>query len=122
MDHIVIFLVLINLVLLQFYHDNRAMDITFHKDEEEKTEGDKEKVKDTTKREKALTLFINEVNLNDLPLVPREREALARSKTSINMSGFKKYGYFPLLLNGELIPVSVLLNKKTNFSKLQVGK
>ena len=38
------------------------------------------------------------------------------------MSGFKKYGYFPILLDGKLIPVSVILNQKTMFAKLQVGK
>ena len=38
------------------------------------------------------------------------------------MSGIKKYGYYPLLRNGELIPVTVMVNKQTNFAKLQVGK
>ena len=34
----------------------------------------------------------------------------------------KRHGYYPLLRNGELIPVTVLLNEQTKFSKLQVGK
>ena len=33
-----------------------------------------------------------------------------------------RQGYYPLLRNGELIPVTVSLNKQTNFAKLQVGK
>ena len=69
------------------------------------------------------TLSINGINFNELPEAPaRVREPLARSKTSINMNGHRKYGHFPLLRNGELIPVSILLNQKTNFAKLQVGK
>ena len=35
---------------------------------------------------------------------------------------FNRTGSFPLLRNGELIPVSVQLNQLTKFSKLQVGK
>ena len=31
-------------------------------------------------------------------------------------------GYFPIILNGELIPVHVQLNKLTKFARLQVGK
>ena len=70
-----------------------------------------------------MTLLINEFNFDELEEVPaREREPLARSTTTINMNGNKKQGYFPLLRNGELIPVSVLLNKQTKFAKLQVGK
>ena len=38
------------------------------------------------------------------------------------MNGPKKNGYFPLIVNGELIPVSVSLNEQTKFSKLAVGK
>ena len=38
------------------------------------------------------------------------------------MNGKIKYGYFPLLRNGELIPVHVQLNKLTKFAKLHVGK
>ena len=50
------------------------------------------------------------------------RELLARSKTSINMNGIKKTGYYPLILDGEELPISVMLNERTQFSKLQVGK
>ena len=62
---------------LQFFHEHRAMEITLHKDEE---------VKEIAK---ALTLFINGVNFNELPPT-RAREPLARSKATINMSGYKK--------------------------------
>ena len=69
------------------------------------------------------TLYINGINFNELPEAPaREREPLARSKTSINMSGVKKFGSYPLLLSGKLIPVSIQLNQFSKFSKLQVGK
>ena len=89
-----------------FKHELRAMNISLNKDEE-----------------RQWTLFINEVNFNELPEAPaREREPLARSKTSINMSGVKKVGYYPILLSGKLIPVSVQLNQFSKFSKLQVGK
>ena len=79
--------------------------------------------KDEGEEVSAFTILINGVNFNKLLQAPsRERQPLARSKTSINMSGIKKHGYYPLLRNGELIPVTVLLNKQTNFAKLQVGK
>ena len=56
-------------------------------------------------------LSINGVSFDDLPEAPQiERAQLARSKTTINMNGSKKYGSFPILRNGELIPVSVQLN------------
>ena len=65
----------------------------------------------TTDGEEGIIVLINGVNFNELPEAPaREREPLARSKTSINMNGNKKHGYFPLLRNGVLIPVSVQLN------------
>ena len=38
------------------------------------------------------------------------------------MNGPKKVASFPLIRNGELIPVDVMLNEQTNFSKLRVGK
>ena len=64
-------------------------------------------------------LLINGVNFNELEDAPaREREPLARSTTSISMSGIKKHGYYPILINGVLIPVSVWLNKQTKFAKL----
>ena len=64
------------------------------------------------KGEKEFTLLINGVNFNELEDAPaRDREPLARSKTSINMRGNKKHGYYPLLCNGVLIPVSVMLKK-----------
>ena len=86
-------------------HEHRAMKITFDEDD------------------KGIIVLINGVNFNELPEAPaREREPLARSKTSINMNGNKKHGYFPLLRNGVLIPVSVQLNQLTKFAKLQVDK
>ena len=78
-------------------YEHRAMALTLDRNEEEN-----------------FALLINGVNVNELPDAPaREREPLARSKTSINMSGFKKHGYYPLLREGELIPVSVILNQRT---------
>ena len=66
---------------------------------------------------------INGVKIDMLPEVPfREREPIARATTTIDMNGNKKHGYFPLLLSGKLIPVSVQLNQFSKFSKLQVGK
>ena len=70
-------------------------------------------------------LYINGVEFNELPVAEsllKRQELLARSKTSVKMHGYKKYGSFPLLLSGKLIPMSVLLNEQTKFSKLQVGK
>ena len=66
--------------------------------------------------------MINGINFYKLEEAPVRREPLARTTTSINMKGQIKYGYFPLLRNGELIPVSVHLNQRTKFAKLQVGK
>ena len=63
-------------------------------------------------------MAVNGVNFNELPEAIVRREPLARTKTTINMNGHIKYGYFPLLRNGELIPVTVHLNKLTNFAKL----
>ena len=85
---------------MEITHVHRAMRLTFDKDENEKglEEG------------REFTLFINGFKFNELEDAPRERESLARSTTSINMSGYKKHGYFPLLRNGELIPVTVMLN------------
>ena len=67
-------------------------------------------------------MSINGVEFDDLPQAIVRREPLARTTTSINMNGQIKRGYFPLLCNGELIPVIVQLNKLTKFAKLQVGK
>ena len=67
-------------------------------------------------------MTINGIHFNELPVALVNRETLARTTTSINMNGQIKSGYFPLLRNGELIPVTVMLNKMTNFAKLQVGK
>ena len=73
--------------------------------------------------QKQSILLINGVNFSELPEAPaRTREPLARSKTSINMNGQIKRGSFPLLRNGQLIPVSVQLNQLSKFAKLQVGK
>ena len=63
-------------------------------------------------------MTINGIHFNELPVALVKRETLARTTTSINMSGQIKRGYFPLLRNGELIPVTVMLNKLTNFAKL----
>ena len=93
-------------------HEHRAMRVTLDQnvDEDEIEEG-------------SLPLLINGVNFNELEDAPaREREPLARSTTSIKMNGSKKQGYFPLLHNGVLIPVSVSLNNQTKFARLQVGK
>ena len=67
-------------------------------------------------------MTINGVEFDDLPQAIVRREPLARTTTSINMNGQIKRGYYPLLRNGELIPVSVQLNQRTKFAKLQVGK
>ena len=92
----------------QFLHEERAMTITLDLSFEE---------------EVIFALQINGFNFFDLEEAPaREREPLARSTTSIKMNGSKKQGYFPLLHNGVLIPVSVSLNNQTKFARLQVGK
>ena len=63
-------------------------------------------------KKQLFTLAINGIEFNELTDAPaREREPLARSTTSINMLGIKKHGYYPILINGVLIPVSVLLNR-----------
>ena len=62
------------------------------------------------------------MDFNELTEAPVRREPLARSTTSINMNGHKKSGYYPLVLDGQLIPVSVQLDQLAKFSKLQVGK
>ena len=64
------------------------------------------------KREEVeLTLLINGLEFKELEDAPaRRRESLARSTTLINMNGKRKEGYFPLLCNGVLIPVTVKLN------------
>ena len=68
-------------------------------------------------------MSINGVNFNEFTeLQVREKESLARTTTSINMNGQIKRGYYPLLRNGVLIPVTVQLNQRTKFAKLQVGK
>ena len=48
----------------------------------------------------------------------RERAALARSAISMKMDGPKKSAKLGLLLKGEYIGVSVVLNMHTRFSKL----
>ena len=53
---------------------------------------------------------------------PRERAPLARSAISMNMDGPKKSAKFGLLLKGNYIGVSVVLNTLTKFAKLAVGK
>ena len=53
---------------------------------------------------------------------PRERAPLARSAMTMNMDGPKKSAKFGLLLKGKYIGVSALLNFKTKFAKLSVGK
>ena len=69
------------------------------------------------------TLYINGIDFKKLPEAPaRAMKRLARAKTRIDMNGPKKSGYFPLIINGELIPVSVSLNELTKYSKLAVGK
>ena len=53
-------------------------------------------------------MTINGVNFNEFTeMQVREKEPLARTTTSINMNGQIKRGYYPLLRNGQLIPVSV---------------
>lgn len=89
-------------------HKERAMAITLDLSFEE---------------QEIFALLINDVPFKELPEAPeRVREPLARSNTTIDMQGYKKHGSFPLLRNGELITVSVQLNQKTKFAKLQVGK
>ena len=53
---------------------------------------------------------------------PRERAALARSAISFKMNGPKKSARFGLMLKGEYIGVSVVLNTQSKFAKLTVGK
>ena len=53
---------------------------------------------------------------------PRERAALARTAISFKMDGPKKSAKFGLLLKGDYIGVSVVLNTHTKFGKLAVGK
>ena len=53
---------------------------------------------------------------------PRERAALARSAIFMNMNGPKKSAKFGLMLKGEYIGVSVVLNTQSKFAKLAVGK
>ena len=61
-------------VPVDIMHEHRSMALTLDKDEQG-----------------AFTLFINGIIFNELPDAPvREREPLARSKTSIDMNGRKK--------------------------------
>ena len=53
---------------------------------------------------------------------PRERAALARSAIKMKMDGPKKSAKFGLMLKGEYIGVSVVMNNQTKFCKLAVGK
>ena len=53
---------------------------------------------------------------------PRERADLARSAMTTNMNGPKKSAKFGLLLKGQYIGVTALLNFHTKFAKLSVGK
>lgn len=53
---------------------------------------------------------------------PRERAALARSAILMKMDGPKKTAKFGLLLKGNYIGVSIILNTLTKFGKLAVGK
>ena len=53
---------------------------------------------------------------------PRERADLARSVMTTNMNGPKKSAKFGLLLKGQYIGVTALLNFHTKFAKLSVGK
>ena len=53
---------------------------------------------------------------------PRERAALARTAITMQMAGPKKSARFGLLLKGQYIGVTVVLNMHTKFAKLQVGK
>ena len=73
-------------------HDHRAMTVTFGYSEQDEIK---------------YYLLVNGLDFNELPEATVRHEPLARSTTSINMQGHKKYGSFPLLRNGELIPVSV---------------
>ena len=73
--------------------------------------------------EHTYTLTFDGVDFNDLPQAPaRERAPLARSSTTINMDGAKKFGKFPIIRSGQLICVTILVNFLTKFAKLQVGK
>ena len=68
-------------------------------------------------------LEINSVEYNNLSEAPpKERAELARSAIKVKMDGPKKTAKFGLLLKGQYIGVSVLLNTLTNFGKLAVGK
>ena len=58
--------------------------------------------------------------MNEAP--PRERAALARTAITMQMAGPKKSARFGLLLKGQYIGVSAVLNMHTKFAKLQVGK
>ena len=66
---------------------------------------------------------MNCVKFEELTEAPaRERAALARTAISMKMDGPKKQAKFGLLRKGEYIGVSVVLNMKTMFAKLSVGK
>ena len=52
----------------------------------------------------------------------RVRAALARTAIEVEMDGPKKTAKFGLLLKGQYIGVSVVLNTHTKFAKLAVGK
>ena len=54
--------------------------------------------------------------MNEAP--PRERAKLARSAISLKMDGPKKTAKFGLLLKGDYIGASVVLNTLSKFSKL----
>ena len=88
----------------QCVHDFRAMAIS------------------TVQSKGRLTIIINGYTFDELPEAPAYRATLARAKTKINMNGPIKQASFPLIRNGELIPVTVHLNELTKFSKLKVGK
>ena len=68
------------------------------------------------------TIMINGYTFDELPEASAFRAQIARAKTKINMNGPNKQASFPLIRNGELIPVTVHLNELTKFSKLRVGK
>ena len=67
-------------------------------------------------------MTVNGINYDELPDAPVRQEPLSRTSSKTKINGQIKRGYFPLLLNGELIPVSVQLNQMSKFAKLQVGK
>ena len=54
--------------------------------------------------------------------IQRERAALARTSIATKMDGPIKSAKFGLLLKGEYINVSTVLNTLTKFAKLVVGK